>query len=131
MTSSDIMRPLGTVTNYEGDPQKVLRDYDSLDLCAVTVLPPAGVRELEQRIAEYWNELARYRLRTADLSDFDLDYALDTVAYMPGCGGAGGLENVDWVEVGKRLVRLRNVGGYEELRKLHALLVGTETPKEG
>jgi len=127
---SDIMQPLGIVTNYEGEPQKVLRDYDGLDLCAVTVLLPAGVRELQQRINAYWQELACYRLRTADLSGIDLDEARDDLAGWPGIGGADGLESVDWLEVGKRLGRLKEFGGYGELRKLHALLTGTETPKE-
>ncbi len=131
MRNPDAFVPLGTVTDYEGQPRQVYRDFDCLDLTCVRALSPAGVAELQQRIDAYWNELARYRLRTADLSGIDLDEAGDAVAHLPGCGGAGGLENVDWVEVGKRLVRLQHVGGYEELRKLHALLTGTETPKEG
>ncbi len=129
MANPDAFVRLGTVTDYEGTECKVYRDYDALDLSQVSALLPAGVAELEQRIAEYWNALAAYRLRTADLSGFDLDEAANAIAHMPGCGGAGGLEYVDWVEVGKRLVHLQNVGGYGELRKLHAMLAGTETPK--
>lgn len=131
MADSDIMQPLGIVTNYEGEPQKVLRDYDGLDLCAVTVLLPAGVAELERRIAAYWQELACYRLRTADLSGFDLDEARTCLLTLPGVGDPGDLEDVDWLETGRRLHALRGTGGYGELRRLHVLLTGTETPKEG
>jgi hypothetical protein len=130
MTDADMMAPLGPVTNYEGQQQKVFRDYDGLDLCAVSVLLPSGVAELQCRIDAYWQELACYRLRTADLSGIDLDEALDSLAHLPGCGGAGGLENADWNEVGRRLKALKPYGGFGELAKLHALLTGTETPKE-
>lgn len=129
MSDTDRMQPLGPVTNYEGEPQKVFRDYDGLDLSDLTVLLPPGVAELKRLIAAYEQELACYRLRTADLSGIDLDDALDTVAHLPGCGGAGGLEAVDWVEVGERLKRLKPYGGFGELRRLHGLLTGTETPK--
>jgi hypothetical protein len=130
MTDSDMMQPLGTVTSYEGEPQRVLRDYDGLDLCAVTVLLPPGVAELQQRIGAYWQELACYRLRTADLSAFDLDEARTCLLTLPGVGDPGDLEDIDWLEVGRRLRALRSTGGYGELRRLHRLLTGTETPKE-
>jgi len=128
--ASDKMQKLGEVTDYFGDPREVFRDYDSFALTSPVILSPAGVAELEQRIAEYRQQLACYRLRTADLSGIDLDDALDAVAHLPGCGGAGGLEHVDWLEVGRRLKAMERYGGYAELRKLHALLTGTETPKE-
>lgn len=130
MTDTDRMQSLGFVTGYEGEPREVFRDYDGLDLTKVGGLLPPGVAELKLRIAAYEQDLACYRLRTADLSGIDLDDALDTVAHLPGCGGAGGLEAVDWVEVGERLKRLRPYGGFGELQRLHGLLTGTETPKE-
>jgi uncharacterized small protein (DUF1192 family) len=130
MTDLDRMHPLGHVTDYEGQSREVRRDYDGFDLRDVGILRPLGVAELKQRIAEYEQELACFRLRTADLSGIDLDDALDTVAHLPGCGGAGGLEAVDWVEVGNQMKGLRRYGGFGELGRLHALLTGTETPKE-
>jgi hypothetical protein len=130
MSNPDAFVPLGTVTDYEGKTLKVFRDYDGLDLSHVGCLLPAGVAELEHRIAEYKQQLACYRLRTADLSGIDLEEALDSLAHLPGCGGAGGLESADWNEVGRRLQALRVYGGFSELAKLHALLTGTETPKE-
>jgi hypothetical protein len=130
MTDTDRMQSLGFVTDTWGIKREVFRDYDGLDLSDVGTLLPAGVAELKQRIAAYEQDLACYRLRVADLSEIDLDDALDSVAHLPGCGGAGGLEAVDWVEAGRRLHALRGTGGFGELRRLHELLTGTETPKE-
>jgi hypothetical protein len=129
MRNPDAFVRLGTVTDHEGAERKVYRDFDALDLSAVGVLLPAGVAELEQRIADYWQALVCYRLRTADLSGIDLDEALGSLAHLPGCGGAGGLENADWNEVGRRLKALKAYGGFGELARLHALLVSTDEPK--
>lgn len=130
MASPDAFVPLGTVTDYEDQPQGLFRDFDALDLTHVGILRPAGVAELKQRIAEYEQELARYRLRTADLSGIDLDECRDDLAGLPGIGDPDDLANIDWLEAGRRLKAMERYGGYGELRKLHALLTGTETPKE-
>jgi hypothetical protein len=130
MTDTDRMQPLGPVTNYEGIDREVRRDYDGLDLSDLTVLLPPGVAELQERINAYWQELARYRLRTADLSGIDLGEARQWLAELPGLGGPADLESVDWLEVGARLRALEQFGGFGELRRLHDLLTGTETPKE-
>lgn len=130
MTGTDRVEFLGAVTDWLGNPCEVFREGSCLDLRALDWMAPAGVAELQQRIDSYWNALAAYRLRTADLSGIDLDEAGNALAQLPGCGGAGGLEHVDWVEVGKRLASLKPYGGFAEIHKLHALLTGTETPKE-
>lgn len=130
MADPDAFVPLGIVTDYEGKELKVYRDYDALDLSHVGALLPAGVAELEQRIAEYRQQLACYRLRTADLSGIDLDECRDDIITWPGIGDPADLSGIDWLEVGRRLKAMERYGGYGELRRLHALLTGTETPKE-
>lgn len=130
MTDTDRMQPLGPVTDYQGESRDVRRDYDGLDLSDLTVLLPPGVAELQKRINAYWQELACYRLRTADLSGIDLGEVREFLASLPETGDPADLESVDWVEVGERLKRLKPYGGFGELRRLHGLLTGTETPKE-
>lgn len=130
---ADAHARLGTVTNYEGVDLPVFRVYDTLDLCRVTILCPKGVTELERRIADYRNAVARYRLRELDFDGYriDLSDARDELADIPGLADEDDprdLELVDWVEVGRRLERMRAIGGYAELRKLHALLTGDEIP---
>jgi hypothetical protein len=129
MVNPDAYVHLGDVTDCEGQPWSVYRDFDRLDLTCVGPLSPAGVAELQQRIDAYWQELACYRLRTADLSGFDLDEARACLLTLPGVGDPGDLEDIDWLEIGRRLHALRGTGGFGELRRLHALLTGTETPK--
>jgi hypothetical protein len=129
MTDTDRMQALGHVTDIEGSAREVFRDYDSLHL-PQAVLGAAGVTELERKIAEFWQELACYRLRTADLSAIDLAEARQWLAELPGTGDPADLESVDWLEVGTRLKALEQYSGFGELRRLHALLTGTETPKE-
>lgn len=127
---ADAHAKLGVVTNYEGTQLPVFRDYDGLDLCAVTVLKPAGVRDLERRIAGYWNAVARYRLRELDFDGFcingdDLEEARDDLADIPGLADENDprdLELADWVEVGRRLEAMREFGGHAQLRRLSSLL---------
>lgn len=124
---ADAHAKLGTVTNYEGEQLPVFRDYDGLDLCKVTVLMPPGVRELEKRIADYWNALARYRLRELDFDGFcingdDLEEARDDLADLTDPDAPRDLELADWVEVGRLLEEMRGIGGYDQLRRLHSLL---------
>jgi hypothetical protein len=130
MPNPDANVPLGPVTNYEGQPEPAFRDFDGLDLTRVSVLLPKGVRELEADIAAYWQGLAAYRLRTADLSGIDMDMArsgLFALGLDPG-----NLEAVQWHEVGAGLGRnrLSDRAGLGPLRKLHALLTGNETKTE-
>jgi hypothetical protein len=135
MPNPDAFAPLGDpVFDYEGEPRVIRRDFDCLDIPPVT-LSPSGVRSLERRIAGYWNELARYRLRTVDIGALgvDLDECRDLVETLTSiCDGADprNLERVDWVALGARLERLTSFGGYGKLGKLHALLMADETPAE-
>jgi len=124
MTDTDRKTSLGTVRDYEGEPREIRRDYEGLDLSHVWELLPAGVRELEQRIAAYWTSLARWRATSLDLEDhrIDLDECRETLATLPGIGDASDFGSIDWHEVGKRLEGLRQFGGYGELSRLHALL---------
>ena len=96
-------------------------------------LDASGVRELEKRIADYWNALARYRLREVDFGALgvDLDDARADLSFYPGLADEnepGNLELVDWCEVGRRLASMLPYGGDAELRKLFALLMADETP---
>lgn len=130
---ADAHAMLGTVTNYEGVQLPVFRDHDALDLCAVTVLLPAGVTELEARIADYRNAVARCRLREFDFDSLgvDLDEARDDLADIPGLADPGdprNLELVDWNKVARRLHAMREYVGHAELRKLSALLMADEVP---
>jgi hypothetical protein len=123
----DAFAPLGDeILDFEGEPRAILRDFDCLVIPAVT-LPPAGVRDLENRIAEYWRETALYRLRTADLSGMDLNLVRGQLAYV---GFGPYLPSADWPEVARRLAALGDMGGLGELRKLSALLTGDEIPAE-
>jgi hypothetical protein len=119
---------LGDVHDHEGNARPVLRDFDYLVLPEATLMP-AGVRELEKRIADYWNALARYRLRELDFDALgvDLDAARDSLRFYPGVrdeNEPGNLELVNWSELGTRVF----YGNTPELRKLHALLMADETP---
>lgn len=131
---ADAHARLGTVTNYEGVDLPVFRVYDTLDLCRVTILCPKGVTELERRIADYRNAVARYRLRELDFDGYriDLDEARDNLYFFyPGIADQdepGNLELADWVEVGRRLAVDTHYTKDTELRKLHALLTGDEIP---
>jgi len=119
----DAFAPLGDeILDFEGEPRAVLRDFDCLVIPAIT-LPPAGVRDLERRIGEYWREIARYRLRTADLTGVDLNLVRGQLAYV---GYGPYLPSADWPEVARRLAALGDMAGLEELRKLSALLTGDE-----
>lgn len=127
--------PLGTIADYEGQPRTPLRDFDFLVIPGMT-LTPAGVRDLEKRIADYWNALARYRLRELDFDalGIDLDEARDDLGYTLGLadpGEPGNLELVDWVAAGSWLEEIRRSGtyGYKKLRELAALLMADEVPQ--
>lgn len=119
---------LGTVHDWDGSPRPVSRLHDGLTLGEVGTLLPAGVRELEQRIAEYWTDLARWRAARLDLESYgiDLDDCRETLATLPGIGDAADFRSIDWHEVGKRLEGLRQFGGYQELDRLHKLLTCDE-----
>jgi len=120
---------LGVVHDHEGLARTVFRDFDEFVAPSMTCRP-AGVRELEARIVDYWNALARYRLRTLDFDDFcinddDLEEARDDLTGIPGLADPSephNLELADWVEVGRRLLAMRAHGGYDQLRRLHSLL---------
>jgi hypothetical protein len=119
----DAFAPLGDeILDHEGEPRAVLRDFDCLVIPAIT-LPPAGVRDLEKRIGEYWREIARYRLRTADLSGIDLNLVRGQLAFV---GFGPYLPSADWPEVSRRLAALGDMAGVGELRKLSALLTEDE-----
>lgn len=118
--------PLGDeILDFEGEPRAVRRDFDCLVIPAIT-LPPAGVRDLENRIACYWRETALYRLRTAGLTGVDLNLVRGQLAFV---GFGPYLPDADWPEVGRRLAVL-DMAGLGELRKLSALLTGDEIPAE-
>lgn len=122
----DAFAPLGDeILDFEGEPRAVRRDFDCLVIPAIT-LPPAGVRDLENRIAVYWQETALYRLRTADLTGIDLNLARGQLAFV---GFGPYLPGADWPEVSRRLAVL-DMAGLGELRKLSALLTGDEIPAE-
>lgn len=132
----DAFALLGELPDFEGETRGVHRDFDCLVLPAMT-LSPAGVTALETLIAEHRNEVARYRLRTLDFGDFGivLDECRDWVETLPSLADGSDPRNlnlVDWVALGRRLERIRNAsyGGYDELRKLHALLTADEVPAE-
>ena len=123
----DAFAPLGDeILDFEGEPRAVLRDFDCLVILAGVTLPPAGVRDLENRIAGYWQELALYRLRTADLSGIDLNLARGQLAFV---GFGSYLPGADWPEVSRRLAALGGMAGLGELQKLSDLLTGDETPE--
>jgi hypothetical protein len=131
MPNPDAYAPIGDVFDYEGELRTVRRDFDCLLLPAVQ-LAPQQVRVLERHIAEYWNEVARYRLRTVELhsSGIDVTQCREDLATFPGLGGdPDDLESFDWLEVGRRLEAMRRYGGYGELRKLHALLMADGVPE--
>ena len=132
MTNPDAHVTLGIVHDHEGEPLTLRRDYDSLVVPEMT-LKPAGVRELERNLVDWWNALARYRLRELDFEalGIDLGEARDDLAGIPNRDGAEeprNLELADWVEVASRLEAMRQYGGYQELRKLSALLMADEAP---
>lgn len=130
MANPDANVPLGVVHDHEGEPLTIRRDFDELVIPAMT-LKPAGVREHEKALREYWNALARYRLRELDLDDIDLSEARDDLADIPGLADEHeprNLELADWVEVADRLDAMRPYGGYAELRKLSAVLMADEAP---
>ena len=127
----DANAPLGTVTDYDGQERKPLRDFDLLVLPEMT-LTGAGVTQLEARIVDYRNAVARYRLRELDFDAFgiDLDDARDDLADIPGVSPEaepGDLQLVDWAEVRRRPETA--YGNHRELRKLCALLMADETPE--
>jgi hypothetical protein len=129
--SPDAFAHLGDVLDFEGEPRDITRDFDCLVIPSVT-LSPAGVTELENLFAEYRNEVARYRLRTVDFDSLgvDLDECRDWVLSLSSIADGldpRSLELVDWVGLGRRLEGLRPYG-YDELRKLHALLTADEVP---
>jgi hypothetical protein len=133
MTNPDARLLLGSVTNYEGEPQPVFRTFDGLDLTRVSILKPKGVRELEKRIADHWNSLARWRLRELDFDDLgiDLDDCRDDLAEIPGLADEcdpRDLQLADWVKAAERLEAMKPYGGYAELRKLATLLLADEIP---
>lgn len=132
MPSPDAHAPLGDVFDCEGELRTVRRDFDCLLLPAVQ-LAPQQVRVLERHIAEYWNEVARYRLRTVELhsSGIDVTQCREDLATFPGLGGdPDDLESFDWPEVGRRLEAVRAHGGYADLRKLCALLLADDVDEE-
>jgi hypothetical protein len=116
----------GELPDFEGEPRTLLRDFDCLVIPAMT-LSPAGVAGFERLIGVYRNEVARYRLRTLDFAaiDIDLDECREDLAFL---GFDPGVQLVDWVEIGERFARMDGIGGYDELRKLHALLTADEVP---
>lgn len=123
---------LGVVHDHEGLPRTVFRDFDEFVAPSMTCRP-AGVRELEARIVDYWNALARHRLRELDFDALGIDLReardeLDDIPNLADADDPDNLELVDWVALGKRLDRMRAIGGYDELRKLHALLMADEAP---
>jgi hypothetical protein len=124
---------LGVVHDHEGRARTVFRDFDEFVAPSMT-LRPAGVTELEARIVDYRNALARYRLRELDFDSLgiDLDEARDNLYFFyPGIADSdepGNLELADWVEVGQRLAVDTHYTKDTELRKLHALLMADETP---
>ena len=129
--NADANVTLGGVTDYEGQRRAVLRDFDQFVIPEMT-LTAAGVTELEARIADYRNAVARYRLRELDFDalGIDLDECRDWVLSLSSIADGSdprNLELVDWVGLGRRLEGLRPYG-YDELRKLHALLTADETP---
>lgn len=130
MTDRPDVRRLGLVHDHEGKPRLVRRDHDALDLTLLTpLLRPGGVRELEQVIADYWNDLARWRAATLDLEAHGIDVGecRELLATLPFTGDdPDDLTSVDWHEVGIRLVNLRPFGGYGELARLHALLTSDD-----
>jgi hypothetical protein len=133
MTNPDAYVAIGDVFDCEGELRTVHRGFDCLLLPAVQ-LAPQQVRVLERHIAEYWNEVARYRLRTADRSGIDMAKAREWLWDLPAAVIGGdpddpdALDRIDWHALGGWLGTHRNHGGYAELRKLHALLTGDETP---
>jgi hypothetical protein len=115
--------PVDDVLDYEDDPVTVYRSLDTLILPAVTV-GLDGIAKLRKVLDEGEAGILAYRFRTIDLSGINLDevrYLLATLGLDPYP------EETDWVAVGHRLETGRLSGGYDELRKLHALLAGTGT----
>lgn len=104
-------------------PVAVRRDNDLLILPAAQI-DLAGVRELENVVDRHRNAVARYRLRELDLDDYGIDGAgcFEELTDIPGFENTDGLEDADWVEVGRRLHVMRAAGGYTELRGLSSLL---------
>lgn len=130
MANPDANVPLGVVHDHEGEPLTVRRDFDELVIPAMT-LRPDGVTVLERRIGDYRNAVARFRLRELDLDDIDLSEARDDLADIPGLADESeprNLELADWVEAAARLRAMRHIGGYQELRKLAAVLMADEVP---
>ncbi len=115
---------LGKVHDFKGGPRPVERAYEGLNLAHVSMLQPAGVRELEQQVAAYWTSLARWRAASIDLASYGIDLGdcRETLATLPGTGDPSDFTSTDWHEVGQRLSGLRQFGGYTELSRLHALL---------
>lgn len=117
---------LGVVHDSEGLARTVFRDFDEFVAPSMTCRP-AGVRELEARIVDYWNALARHRLRELDFDALGIDLReardeLDDIPNLADADDPDNLELVDWAEVGRRLEAMRAHGGYAELRRLHSLL---------
>ena len=115
-------------------PLAVRRDGDLMILPAAQ-LDLAGLRDLEKVIAVQRNAVARYRLREVDFDALgvDLDEARDDLADIPNREGEcepRNLELADWVEITARLEAMHrsNFYGYNELRKLSALLMADEVP---
>jgi hypothetical protein len=132
MTNPDAHVTLGVVHDHEGEPLVLRRDYDGLVVPEMT-LKPAGVRELERNLRDWWNALARYRLRELDFEalGIDLKAARDELADIPNREGEGeprNLELADWTEIARRVERMRHTGGYRELRWLAELLLADEVP---
>jgi hypothetical protein len=118
--------PVNDVLDYEGDPATVYRSLDTLVMPAITI-GLDGIRQTRKILDEGEAGILAYRFRTIDLSGINLD----EVSYLLATLGLESFpEETDWVAVGHRLEAIRQYGGYDELRKLHALLAGTEAKTE-
>lgn len=116
------------IPDYEGDDHAtVYRSLDTLVMPAITI-GLDGIRETRKALDEGEAGILAYRFRTVDLSGIDMDEVRCLLASLPGLGPNP--EAADWVAVGHRLEAMRQYGGYDELRKLHALLAGTEAKTE-
>ena len=126
MINPDAHVAVGDVLDFEGDPVTVRRDLDTLVISQMTV-SREGIARLRKVLDDGEAGILAYRFRTIDLSGIDLDevsYLLATLGLEPL------LEETDWVAAGRRLESGRLSGGYDELRKLHALLAGTGAPED-
>jgi hypothetical protein len=118
--------PVRDIPDYEGDDHAtVYRSLDTLVIPAITI-GLDGIRETRKALDEGEAGILAYRFRTADLGGIDMDEVCDRLASL---GFGPDPAAADWAEVGQRLGLLKYMGGWGELRKLHALLSGTGTPE--